>query len=65
MTGENLIENPDLREFYGKLKIITQGPIWSWERFKTIAFINTGRYSALLDSYNEESTSNSVPAPST
>lgn len=48
-SGDDSIEDPGLREFYRKLKIITQGEIWSLGRFKEIVLMNLGRYRHLID----------------
>ena len=51
LTGENRIVDPDLREYYEKLRLITRGEIWSWKRIKTIIRMNLGRYDHLLAAY--------------
>ncbi|MEL6674340.1 MAG: hypothetical protein AAFR61_19185 [Bacteroidota bacterium] len=40
--------DPDLKELYARLKIVTQGDIWSWERFGEIWKFNTGQYNHLM-----------------
>jgi arabinofuranosyltransferase len=47
MRGINIVENLALREFYGKIRIITQGRIFTAERFKTIFLMNIGKYDYL------------------
>ena len=49
--GNNRIVNPYLAEFYGKLKIITQGDLFSPERFAAIWGMNTGAYDHLVEQY--------------
>jgi arabinofuranosyltransferase len=44
----NSIVDADLRSYYDKIKIITQGRIFSAERLKVIVLMNTGRYDYLL-----------------
>ncbi len=48
---ENVIEDEDLRSFYDKIRIITQGDIWSAERMKTILDMTTGKYDILVSNY--------------
>ncbi len=50
-TGEPKIKDAQLNEFYKKLKIVTQGPVFSSERFKTIVALNTGQYDHYLSSF--------------
>lgn len=48
-SGENMIENKNLAEYYDKIKIITQNPVFgSAERWKTIFLMNIGKYNYLL-----------------
>ncbi len=51
--GKNLVKDPHLSEYYDKLKIITQGPIWSRERWRLIWGMQTGQYDHLLEAYSE------------
>lgn len=48
-TGENVIENQYLAEYYDKLKLVISGPIWSFERLKLIWEFNTGQYDYLIE----------------
>ncbi|MCR5746394.1 MAG: hypothetical protein K6G03_01685 [Lachnospiraceae bacterium] len=48
---KNLIEDPDLREYYDKIRLVTRGKIFSAERFKTIIDLNAGKYDHLIDNY--------------
>ena len=50
-TGKNQIEDPNLGQYYEKLKIITSAPLFSKERMKTILEMNIGKYDYLLDMY--------------
>lgn len=52
-SGENKIENPDLREYYEVIKKITRGDIWEKERLSMIIKINMGAYDYLIESYKE------------
>ena len=47
----NVIRDPGVAEFYDKLRVITEEPVWSRERFKTIVAMNLGRYNHLVSSY--------------
>ena len=50
-TGENRIENPALHEYYSRLRNITQGNLFDWNRLADIVKMNAGRYQPLLDTY--------------
>jgi arabinofuranosyltransferase len=52
-TGENRISDPNLAEYYDKLKIIISGDLFSFERIKTIWKMNTGQYRYLLEGYTD------------
>jgi arabinofuranosyltransferase len=43
------IKDPNLNEYYKKLKLITQGPLFSTTRLKTILAMNAGAYDHYLD----------------
>jgi hypothetical protein len=49
--GHNLIRDPAVALYYDRLRTITQGPIWSWERFRTMYRMNTGRYERFIAKY--------------
>lgn len=51
VSGKNEISDPDIAQYYDKIRLITRGDIWSWERFKTIVNMNLGRYDYLLKAY--------------
>ncbi len=53
-TGVNKIKDPRIAKLYDVIKVITQDPIWSVERFKQIALINSGHYSDLMVQPNSE-----------
>ena len=36
----NGIENPQLARYYDDLVLITQGPLWTWERWRAIIRLN-------------------------
>jgi arabinofuranosyltransferase len=48
-TGECLMEDKNLCAYYGKLRLVIAGPLWSWQRFKTIAGFQFGSYEYLID----------------
>ena len=52
-SGRNQIADPDLARFYDRLSLVTRGPIWSRERFRTIAGFQLGRYDPLVDAWAE------------
>ncbi len=49
MTGENRLQDKNLAAYYNKLRLVTRGPLFSWERFKTIVEMNLGKYDHLID----------------
>ncbi|HPO15471.1 MAG TPA: hypothetical protein PLI09_18660 [Candidatus Hydrogenedentes bacterium] len=48
-SGENQFADKHLGEFYEHLRVITQDPVFSWVRWKTIASMNMGTFNALID----------------
>jgi len=50
-SGKNQIADPGIAKLYEKINLVTRGPIWSWERWRAIAFLNSGAYRQLLDGY--------------
>lgn len=54
-SGQNLIADPDLAQYYDRLCVITRGPIWSGERWRTILKMHLGAYDGLIhhDRYRE------------
>jgi len=48
-SDSNKIKDPNLAEFYKHLKVITRGPIWSFERWTEIIKMNLGMYNHLID----------------
>lgn len=48
---ENRLADPSLREFYDRLRLVTRGPLWSWDRFEAILALNAGRFDPLLERY--------------
>ena len=48
-TGEDHFEDKNLGLFYQKLQIMTRGPLFNFERFKTIILMNLGHYNHLID----------------
>lgn len=50
-TRSNALVDPNLREFYGRLRVVVAGPLLSIERFHTIWNINRGAYDHLVARY--------------
>jgi arabinofuranosyltransferase len=48
---KNLIEDPGVAAYYDRLRIITEDPIWSRRRFRTILSMNLGRYERFIAAY--------------
>jgi arabinofuranosyltransferase len=48
---KNLLEDPGVAAYYDRLRIITEDPIWSRRRFRTILSMNLGRYERFIASY--------------
>lgn len=44
-TGSLDLMEPAMRTYYEKLRLVTSGPLWSWERMQAIVELNTGRIS--------------------
>ncbi len=51
LRRENRIRDPSIAAYYDKLRVITEDPIWSRQRFQTILDMNLGRYDYLVSSY--------------
>ena len=50
-NNDNCISDPYLAAYYEKLRLITRGPLWGLERYKTIWEFNIGKYDSLLEKY--------------
>lgn len=48
-AGENQFTDEKIGVFYEHLRVITQAPLFSWVRWKTIVRMNMGRYNSLID----------------
>ncbi|MFA7692647.1 MAG: glycosyltransferase family 39 protein [Candidatus Hydrogenedentales bacterium] len=48
-TGKNLLKDPQLAAFYDKLYLLTQAPLFTKERWKTIVNMQLKRYDHLID----------------
>jgi arabinofuranosyltransferase len=46
----NVIQERGLRDYYEKIRVITRGRVFSWERLKTIVHMNLGDYDSLVAS---------------
>lgn len=51
LSGRNSLRDSGLAAYYERLKIITEDPIWSGRRWRTIVSMNLGSYEHFLDSY--------------
>jgi arabinofuranosyltransferase len=40
VTGQNAIQDPVLHRYYDKIRLVTRGPLWSWERMRVVAELN-------------------------
>ncbi len=47
-TGQDVFEDPGLNAFHAKLRVITQGPLFTRDRLRAIVSMNFGRYDDLL-----------------
>lgn len=65
-TDANHIENPCLRAYYDKIRVITRGELLSVHRLSVIVRMNTGRYDSLVseprDNCPKESRQSSIQA---
>lgn len=52
--GTNRIHHPALAAYYDRLQLVTQGPLWSWERLSTAFELLLGRHDHLLRQYVAE-----------
>ncbi|NOH10476.1 MAG: hypothetical protein HND51_02400 [Chloroflexi bacterium] len=50
-SGENQLVDSGLRAYYARISLIISGPIWDWERFKTIINMNLGRFDHLINEF--------------
>ena len=46
---ENRIADPDLAAYYDRLRLVTRGPLWSWQRLRTAIELNLGVHDHLID----------------
>ncbi|MBM4062676.1 MAG: hypothetical protein FJ265_16500 [Planctomycetes bacterium] len=53
-SGTNRIHHPALAAYYERLRLVTQGPLWSWERLSTAFELLLGRYDHLLRQYTAD-----------
>ncbi len=51
-SGKNVIQNRDLALYYSKLRYITRGPLFDFQRLIEIWKFNTGAYNYLLSHYS-------------
>jgi hypothetical protein len=48
VTGHAEIQDPDLRAFEAKLRLVTQGPLFDMERMRALVGLNLGWWDHLL-----------------
>ncbi len=60
-TGANKIEDPDLREYYERLRLVTRGELWDPKRLWEIVRFNLGMNDKWRDRYLEKQKSNPSP----
>jgi arabinofuranosyltransferase len=58
-TGENKLQDKNLREFYDKISLVTRGNLFDFNRLVEIWNLNTGKYNYLVKTYNNISLQNS------
>jgi len=51
MYNKNYLTNKYLSDYYNKIELIIRGKLFTWDRFKTIYEMNTGKYNYLIDSF--------------
>jgi len=61
-NNENRLKDPNLAQYYDKIRLLTRAPLWSVERFVTIWEMNTGKYDYLLTNYSSTGTG-IIPKP--
>jgi hypothetical protein len=49
--GRNVIGDPGVGAYYERLRLITEGPLFTRERWRTILRMNLGRYDHYISSY--------------
>jgi arabinofuranosyltransferase len=50
-SGRNVIQDVGVGAYYEKVKLITEGPIWSHDRLRAIVAMNLGRYEGWIETY--------------
>jgi hypothetical protein len=53
-TGQDRFRSRELAQYYGALRLITSGPVFSATRWRAIVAMHLGRYDHLLDAYRPE-----------
>ncbi len=53
-TGASSALPPQLRDYYDKLSLIISGPLWSWERLRTIVAFNLGLYDPSIEQWLDQ-----------
>lgn len=52
-SDENLIQEPNLSQYYDKLSLVVRGDLWNWNRIIEIINFNIGRNQNLIDEFIE------------
>lgn len=50
----NLIADPGVHELYEAVRLITRGPLWSWERARTVVRMNLRRFDGAIAGYGAD-----------
>lgn len=50
-SGHDVIADPGIAAYYERLRLITEAPLWSGQRLRTILRMNLGRYEHYIASY--------------
>jgi len=53
-TGENKLQDKNLRTYYDKLFLVTRGKLFDFKRLIEIWNLNTGKYDYLVEAYNNK-----------
>jgi arabinofuranosyltransferase len=51
VTGKNVIQDAGVAAYFEELRLITEGPVWSGERWRAIVGMNLGRYEHFVRFY--------------
>lgn len=57
-SDKNKVKDPDLHEYYEKIRLITRGELFDKNRIKTIIEMNIGKYNYLIENYEKRQAEN-------